>query len=354
MPTASTDRRIRVFISSTFTDMKADRDYLVKFIFPQLRKLCEERAVSWTEVDLRWGVTDEQKAEGKVLPIVMAEVERCQPYFIGLLGERYGQVYRDQIPADLAERFPWLKAHAEKSLTELEILHGVLNNKELSDHALFYFRDPAYAKEKSEAGQSGFISDDEASHRKLDGLKQRIRDAHQNHKLKFAPREKPPYANPQALGEQLLADFTGIIEKLYPKPEVPDLLDQEAARHDAYARNRRLAFVGRKVLLRRLDEHVFTAGKPLVLTGESGCGKSALLAGWLNRWRERNPDDLIIQHYIGSTPDSADWQGLVRRILGELKRAFAIADDIPSQTDDLRNALQDWTRKSQRVCMKVF
>ena len=45
MPTASTDRGIRVFISSTFTDMKADRDYLVKFIFPQLRKLCEERVV---------------------------------------------------------------------------------------------------------------------------------------------------------------------------------------------------------------------------------------------------------------------------------------------------------------------
>src|SRR5580658_4005694 len=125
MANSDVKRQIRVFISSTFTDMKADRDHLVKFIFPQLRKLCESRGVTWSEVDLRWGVTDEQKAEGKVLPIVLAEIENCRPYFIGLLGERYGQVYRDDIPAELVERVPWLKQHhAEISLTELEILHG--------------------------------------------------------------------------------------------------------------------------------------------------------------------------------------------------------------------------------------
>ena len=85
-------RQIRVFISSTFRDMQAERDHLVKFIFPQLRKLCESRGVTWGEVDLRWGVTDEQAAEGKVLPICLEEIKRCRPYFIGLLGERYGWI----------------------------------------------------------------------------------------------------------------------------------------------------------------------------------------------------------------------------------------------------------------------
>lgn len=60
----SRDRQIRVFVSSTFRDMKEERDYLVKLTFPQLRKLCESRGVVWGEVDLHWGVTDEQKAEG--------------------------------------------------------------------------------------------------------------------------------------------------------------------------------------------------------------------------------------------------------------------------------------------------
>jgi len=45
------DRVVRVFISSTFRDMFRERDILVKRIFPQLRKLCEERFVTWGEVD---------------------------------------------------------------------------------------------------------------------------------------------------------------------------------------------------------------------------------------------------------------------------------------------------------------
>lgn len=91
-PIQTSARQIRVFISSTFRDMQAERDHLVKFIFPQLRKLCESRGVTWGEVDLRWGVTDEQAAEGRVLPICLEEIKRCRPYFIGLLGERYGWI----------------------------------------------------------------------------------------------------------------------------------------------------------------------------------------------------------------------------------------------------------------------
>ena len=63
--TASQPRQIRVFISSTFRDMHAERDHLVTVIFPQLRRLCDSRGVTWGEVDLRWGVTDEAAAEGK-------------------------------------------------------------------------------------------------------------------------------------------------------------------------------------------------------------------------------------------------------------------------------------------------
>ena len=100
-PTASGERKIRVFVSSTFRDMHDDRDILVKKTFPQLRKLCAERAVTWTEVDLRWGITDEQKAEGRVLPLCLEEIRRCRPYFIGLLGDRYGWV---QEPDSIADR----------------------------------------------------------------------------------------------------------------------------------------------------------------------------------------------------------------------------------------------------------
>src|SRR6266852_676334 len=135
MPTLSErDRVIRVFISSTFRDMHAERDHLVTVIFPQLRRLCESRGVTWGEVDLRWGVTDEARAEGNVLPLCLAEIERCRPYFIGLLGERYGWV-PEEIPPELLEAQPWLNEHRKQSVTALEILHGVLRNPKMADHA---------------------------------------------------------------------------------------------------------------------------------------------------------------------------------------------------------------------------
>ena len=83
-------RTIRVFVSSTFRDMQEERDELVKHVFPKLRKRCAERGVTWGDVDLRWGIPDEEK--GEVLSTCLAEIERCRPYFIGLLGERYGWV----------------------------------------------------------------------------------------------------------------------------------------------------------------------------------------------------------------------------------------------------------------------
>ena len=148
------ERQIRVFVSSTFRDMGAERDYLVKFIFPQLRKLCESRGVTWGEVDLRWGVTDEAAAEGKVLPICLEEIRRCRPYFIGMLGERYGWV-PDSIPADLLESQAWLKQHLQRSVTELEILHGVFSKEPMHGRAYFYFRDPGCEREDHRGLESG-------------------------------------------------------------------------------------------------------------------------------------------------------------------------------------------------------
>jgi len=89
--------------------MQEERNYLVKYVFPDLRKRCRERGVEFVEVDLRWGITKEQSEKGEVLPICLAEIEKCHPYFIGLLGERYGWV-PDKIDEELQEVHPWLKA----------------------------------------------------------------------------------------------------------------------------------------------------------------------------------------------------------------------------------------------------
>lgn len=124
-PSASIDRAIRVFVSATFRDMMRERDLLVNEVFPALARKRAQRFVTFTELDLRWGITKEQSAEGQVLPLCLAEIEGSRPYFIGLLGERYGWV-PDSLRPEIIEHEPWLREHVEdgKSVAELEFLHG--------------------------------------------------------------------------------------------------------------------------------------------------------------------------------------------------------------------------------------
>ncbi len=144
MDLPSSDRYISVFVSSTFLDMDAERDYLVKFTFPQLRKVCESRAVTWGERELRWGIPEKEEDEGKLLLSILKVVRDCS-FFIGLLGERYGTIADDHILPELEEEMPWLKDYRHNSITELEILHGVFNNPGMAaGQAYFYFRDPTY------------------------------------------------------------------------------------------------------------------------------------------------------------------------------------------------------------------
>lgn len=85
----------RVFISSTFTDMKQERGILQRDAFPRLEKFCEEKGARFQAVDLRWGVNEESAMDQKTLQICFNEIDRCQkispkPNFLILLGDKYG------------------------------------------------------------------------------------------------------------------------------------------------------------------------------------------------------------------------------------------------------------------------
>jgi len=86
----ASSRSVRIFIRSTFRDFSGERDLLVRKVFPELRRRCRERQVELVDVDLRWGITEAEAEQGKVLPICLAEIDRARPFFMGLLGERYG------------------------------------------------------------------------------------------------------------------------------------------------------------------------------------------------------------------------------------------------------------------------
>lgn len=48
----------RVFVSSTFTDMKQERGILQKDAFPRLEKFCEEKGAKFQVVDLKKCLAD--------------------------------------------------------------------------------------------------------------------------------------------------------------------------------------------------------------------------------------------------------------------------------------------------------
>lgn len=48
------DREIRLFISSPFRDMQDERDLIVKRVIPKIRRMCFERDINFSYVDLRW------------------------------------------------------------------------------------------------------------------------------------------------------------------------------------------------------------------------------------------------------------------------------------------------------------
>src|ERR1700733_2778421 len=85
--------------------MKEERAELMTHTWPELRRFCRERQVELVEMDLRWGIAEEQST----LKLCLDEIRTCRPFFIGLLGERYGWVPGDDaFTADILEEQPWL------------------------------------------------------------------------------------------------------------------------------------------------------------------------------------------------------------------------------------------------------
>ncbi len=107
-------RVFRVFVSSTFRDLKAERDALQEKVFPKLRAHCAARGYAFQAVDLRWGIREEASAGHRTMRICLSEVARCQeisprPNFVVLLGNRYGWRPLPEVVA--ADEFETLLAH---------------------------------------------------------------------------------------------------------------------------------------------------------------------------------------------------------------------------------------------------
>ncbi|MEO0101292.1 MAG: tetratricopeptide repeat protein [candidate division WOR-3 bacterium] len=352
-------RMVRIFISSTFRDMHAERDYLVRVVFPELRERCAKRHLHLIDVDLRWGVTEKEVEQGKVLEIILDEIDRSRPFFVAMLGERYGSVLnKDKIPEDTTFRYPWLKDYLEHSLTALEIIYGVLRNPDLAKRSFFYFRDPKIISQIPEDKRSDFKAESPDSERKLMKLKEEIRKSGrpvmENYPCSW-DKDKGCITGLEVFGNQVLEDLWEAICAEYPEaiPKI-DPLEMEREMHEAFVAERSHLHIGREKEAERLTAYIQGIDRrPVVITGESGSGKSAFLASWYRQYTEKYPNDYVLAYFIGASPDSTNHFRLLRNMCKELKKRFNLKEEIPDENKKLSDTLGEMLFSASKTKRRI-
>jgi hypothetical protein len=202
-------REFRIFISSTFRDLEREREHLAKLVFPELRRLCRARGAEFTEIDLRWGVTREESERGEAVRVCLEDIDRCRPFFLGILGDRYGWIPR---PEDVAQdamlhaAYPWIVEEISRglSLTEIEFRHGALAGHHDPDRmrAFFYLRTPGSEEDTIGRGDRA----------RLKALRAEVRRAG------AVVRE---FEGSESLGQLVRDDLAAVIAHEFPGPS-PD------------------------------------------------------------------------------------------------------------------------------------
>lgn len=313
------NRTIRVFISSTFQDMQDERTALIRRTFPRLREMAAQRDVTLTEVDLRWGITPKESESGKVMEICLREVQNSIPFFIGIIGNRYGWVPEPKDISDIVkERFPEVPHYVERKLsaTEIEMQFGVLGRTDVDMNAYFFIKD-------------GEDTTDVDNPERLAALKKAVRE---NKKYPVSS-----FSTPEDLADQVLAAFTKLLDDLFPVGEL-SALEKERLGQRAILNSLSRVYIKNEANYAAIDAWMEDWEKrQLVITGESGLGKSALVANWIDE-KLKLGDALpyrIIYHFVGyGGSTGSDWH-VVKAMCDEIRDRYGFeADENEPRTDE--------------------
>lgn len=353
-------RTVRVFISGTFRDFHAERDYLIKNVFPEIQKEISKRTNCFIEIipiDLRWGITEEESQSGQHADICLEEVKRCK-FIISFLGERYG----------------WIPPEKKVSITELEIEQGILR-KTPKSYGFFYFRDSSFTEFLEHPEQKEIYFDvlpngliNEEAKYKLKSLKERIQQR-KYPVFVYTPQfdqnlstsentnlQKPTDWNVHAtkgrltgfeiLGQKIKSDLLTAISQEFPDTEtVMTPFEEENVMQAAFENERSQIYFGREKEKKNLTSLVQQTKeqKPVVVLGAPGSGKSAFLAKWAEEYRKKYPKDWLFTHFIGATPNSTSLPKMLERICTELKCTFSlIKTEIPTDIKGLQKTLEQF------------
>lgn len=379
---------VRVFISSTFRDMHAERDHLVTVVFPELRERCRRLGLELFDVDLRWGVPDKgpDGERANSWEYCRQWIDRVQPFFICLLGQRYGTVPPPEDIRDADER----TAYAGMSITEMEIVHGVLSGR-LDRRSFFYFRDASVPENADSEARNTFVQQES----RVTALKTLIRSRDRVCRDYACRWTGSGFADLEKFGAMVLEDlWSGILrDRRYTskaawvealgdnfefdpryldesrpltadiaesvtraaQPEPPSALDAERRQMGAFAAGRLRWFQGRAREIAELRAWVKndseTEPRIAVLAAGRGQGKSALMA---RLQRELTVSDFfVVSHFVGATEQSAGARNLVERLMNELDAGEVAWERAPGTIDGEVEDVRDYPRLCQRLAARL-
>lgn len=271
--------RNSIFVSSTFKDMHYERDTIHEKVLPLLNEIGRNYGQTISFCDLRWGVNtgelDSEEGAKKVLSVCMNEIERCKPYMIVILGERYGWIPEENIIANALEGQPdFTLDELEKSVTALEIEFGALAHTDQIDRTFFYFRE-------MEGNPSDIYRSEDAYHaKKLKGLKERICKLAGKQVKSYTVSWKEEQECPEgmdAFAQMVIKDVKEAMEGEWQRQAAKTVYEKEQEMHWELAEKKALQCAARDGLVLSYLKQMEQGEKMLVITGESGSGKSTLL-----------------------------------------------------------------------------
>ncbi|GAB5574156.1 putative tetratricopeptide repeat protein 41 [Prionailurus iriomotensis] len=364
-----TQKPIQPYICSTLSDFQEERDFLADCIFPQLKELCNSWSTYFKAVDLRWSALkapppspsnlfrQHSCLHSQYLKLCLDYVNSCFPFFICMLGQMYGDFLPDHVPLMLSRvtdlfslstveqnlyvaaknGYPWVLENPNYSLTEFEVIQAAFLNE--SPFQYFYFRTGTMLlktlDEEKEGLSSGSLLTDEEKLR-IGKLKAKI--ISKGLRVRF-------HKDLHELGDLVFKDWSVVIEQLYPATLMIRNIDYkhncerfyheefvEKCKEVLFPRNQTEPLKSWKDLPSRMWDLIVTVLQQaleinslpvdksiLLLSGECGCGKSTLIANWVNYFKKKYPSMLVIPHFVGTTCESSDIMSVMHCFITELQ-----------------------------------
>lgn len=329
-----------VFISSTFKDMQSERDYFHEKVFPRIQRAIAPLGENIQELDLRWGVDTsnmtEEESGKQVIKVCIDAIDRCKPYTVVLLGERYGWIPGLSVVRETQDSRVDVHYKENMSITNLEIRYAALDNEELVKRCIFCFRNPSVLEKMDEADRSLYAAESPMHQERLEELKKEIRRIPQAKIVEYEvdwDRENHKVTGVETLGEQVYELLLQMLQSEL-QGQIPRNPEEQIDLETNLLMERYLAsYIQRgqeeHAILNQAFNYQFDSRmsylkkqcKDIFLCGEAGSGKSALMASCAHRLMENG--ERVILYFCGA-PGCQSVQMLERMIVYKLERFLGL------------------------------